>query len=1239
MARLAIQLVGGFIGASIPGVGFGIGAFIGGIIGNLLFPPKGTTTIGPRLQDLSVNASTYGKTIPFGYGTMLYNGNIIWSPGLVEHEKRETSGGGKGGAPSQTVITFTYTASYAILFMEGPISTYSRIWGDTKLLRDPFLVQNADGTIEGDLDILGKFEGNMTFHLGTETQTPDPTMQAEEGIGNISAHRGFAYITFTDLPLEDFGNRIPNTRAEILVNSTRLYPFRTHPNLTTANVRFSMLNFRKTRVFAWDIVSGAMHVAELKITDLSIVKSTVIPAPGGTLHFSSTEDYFRWAFDVFDNFYWPVKDTAVSGDPVRRFLKVNLDSLSWRIGADHGIALRSQGVPYACGNYIDGTGIARTRAMYGVRSGGPDILIWKRFPDLLGGIPDPRGIDIDQSDPFTQITVVDESTLPAFILGNYGPVIDNEGFAWVMNGVVSNQKRYDQVSLVQLNEFGVIWLRNEGLAAFADKDILPGHNIVWGHLGVSFDTTTNSLILLTGSGTRVDVARFNLDTKKIDAQIFGSPTDGGVDIGNATSHQLYSDRRLCFEDLGSWIDYDNRFLDPPNIWFLIGANGGLDQQIAHEIDISTFTLVGNGPDDGGGYNYENWEKPDPPTETFFQWGAWYNPVNHSIVHISSSDSGSPCVRTPYEDVQSYFLDREGITPDDVVNIQTIVDDLLSRSGLTGADIDTSALGREAAADPKFPEFKDVIGFAVDKQQTARNVLEMLSNAFVFHLVESDWKIKAVWRGDVVVNPDIVPIEDLGAHSFGSRRPPEITEVRQQDAELPSRVTVSHIDQQREYQDNTQHAKRAAELVTFTEILNIAYPLVINHSQAKLMAFISLFTAIVGRRTFEFTLPPKYIKYDPGDFLTIPVGGVQERVIISSTDLAGSGLIKMTAMLDDPEVFQPPFGDIANVGTSAPVPQGSTVLGELGLTGSVLYLMDIPLLRDLDDGTGIYMGSTGADGWPGDIVFKSNSGFDYLAFQTFVSVQSSIAGSATTVLADGITTIFDEANSVTVFLVDSTLTLASITEAQILDGANPALLGSEIIQFRDVVDNGDGTWTLSGLLRGRKGTEQHTASHVAGERFVFLDKAQTRRIPENESDIGALRFYKAVTIGASIDDAGAIGFTNTSIGQKPLSVVHVAITRNGSNDIIITWIRRTRVDGGWRDLVDVSLAEATESYSIDILDTPGGTVKRTLTSTTPTVTYTIGDQTTDFSGARDPVDIEIFQISAVVVRGFKTEFTG
>ena len=58
-----------------------------------------------------------------------------------------------------------------------------------------------------------------------------------------------------------------------------------------------------------------------------------------------------------------------------------------------------------------------------------------------------------------------------------------------------------------------------------------------------------------------------------------------------------------------------------------------------------------------------------------------------------------------------------------------------------------------------------------------------------------------------------------------------------------------------------------------------------------------------------------------------------------------------------------------------------------------------------------------------------------------------------------------------------------------------------------------------------------------------------------------------------------------------------------------------------------------------LDAPGGVFKRKLTIVAQTATYTIADQTTDFGGAKDPVDIEIFQMSSLIGRGFKTEFTG
>ncbi len=51
--------------------------------------------------------------------------------------------------------------------------------------------------------------GGFTFHTGTESQTPDPLMEAHLGSGQVSAYRGLAYVVIEDLSLGDFGNSIP----------------------------------------------------------------------------------------------------------------------------------------------------------------------------------------------------------------------------------------------------------------------------------------------------------------------------------------------------------------------------------------------------------------------------------------------------------------------------------------------------------------------------------------------------------------------------------------------------------------------------------------------------------------------------------------------------------------------------------------------------------------------------------------------------------------------------------------------------------------------------------------------------------------------------------------------------------------------------------------------------------------------------------------------------------------------
>jgi hypothetical protein len=125
-------------------------------------------------------------------------------------------------------------------------------------------------------------------------------------------------------------------------------------------------------------------------------------------------------------------------------------------------------------------------------------------------------------------------------------------------------------------------------------------------------------------------------------------------------------------------------------------------------------------------------------------------------------------------------------------------------------------------------------------------------------------------------------------------------------------------------------------------------------------------------------------------------------------------------------------------------------------------------------------------------------------------------------------------------------------------------------------------------------------------------------------------------GPTGDQAGSTVFVNAGGGLKPWSPVHVNGTRNPAGDLTITWVRRTRYGGWWLDHADVPLNEESERYEVDILD--GATVVRTLSAINPTVTYTGAEQTADFSAPQAAISVKVYQLSAVVGRGWPASAT-
>lgn len=296
----------------------------------------------------------------------------------------------------------------------------------------------------------------------------------------------------------------------------------------------------------------------------------------------------------------------------------------------------------------------------------------------------------------------------------------------------------------------------------------------------------------------------------------------------------------------------------------------------------------------------------------------------------------------------------------------------------------------------------------------------------------------------------------------------------------------------------------------------------------------------------------------------------------------------------------------------------------------------PLPTDTIPNQGLLRIGVAADGpsWNGSAVYRSDDGGE-AGGNTFTLLAgldgAATFGAITTNLAVGPFETWDEVNEVEVILTSGSL--ASVSELAVFNGANAALIGDELVQFQNAQLIGENTYKLTRLLRGRQGTEWAIDGHTAGDRFILITPAlYTTAIANNL--IGRELYYKAVSVGNTLTTTDEVAFTYTGRNLKPFAPVHVKGTRNGSGDLTIDWIRRSRVDAEWRDGVGIPLGEESEAYEVDILD--GGNVVRTIEVTSPTASYSAADQTTDFGSAQSSVDVNIYQLSAVVGRGYAAE---
>ena len=505
----------------------------------------------------------------------------------------------------------------------------------------------------------------------------------------------------------------------------------------------------------------------------------------------------------------------------------------------------------------------------------------------------------------------------------------------------------------------------------------------------------------------------------------------------------------------------------------------------------------------------------------------------------------------------------------------------------------------------------VSGLVIERVMSAREALSPLELAYFFDALESGGKIHFRHRGSG--EPVDITSDDLVETQKGADL---LKLTRAQETELPAAARIAYSAVESDYRQAIAASRR---LVGQSGRLSIAeLALVMDADQASRTADAWLFEAWAARERAAFTLPPSRLALEPGDLVSLSDAGQLVRI----TGLSDHGARDIEARSIDPEVYAG--------GITAPRPAGPPA----GIdTGPALgAFLDLPLLTGNEGPEAGYFAATRTP-WPGGIaLYRSaeTSGFDLAAIAT----QAAAIGTTLDPLPPGPEGRLDRATKFRVRL--ETGELASATTVSMLSGANAAAIRNtsgvwEVIQFETATLVAEKTYELTGLLRGQSGTEDAMSSTVAaGARFVLLDAAVVS-IDMTSNTIGLPFNWR---YGPANRDLGNPSYVTeqhafTGRGLKPLSPVHVLGRRTGG-DLEITWIRRTRVGGDSWVATEIPLGEESERYEIDILD--GTTLKRTLATTSPAVTYTAAEQTADFGAPQSSVAVRVYQLSSASVRG-------
>jgi len=1200
MAVLALGLLGAGLAPAL-GIGANIGWMIGSVVGALLFPPAGppaTHEAGPRLGDLTMTSSAYGAPRSIGFGTVRIGGNMIWSTGIREQENVETIEapgkkggmfGGKGGEDS-TYTTYTYFSTFAIAFGEGPAIAVTRIWMDGKIAYD----------ITGDDPSTQKTGLRYRLYEGTQTQLQDSLIVADKGVEATPAYRGTVYIVFDDMPLEDYGNRVPNVTAEITYAGAV-----TRPEVveTYNGLNGTMIYDGEACAYDWErqqlftTITNGVDDAIARINMASgqteqIIDSSYLTQGAGIGNINTAGQML----DVLPTGHI-FAQTGIGNTRV----PIVLDNVTYREITSFGTVgtgtfntpISSVNSKMAVSEYLGGDNVGDAVAIMVVGSKGNNDASVQFFTFLGNTLTYVWDTDTFGDD--------DESVLATWYHSCAGQKT-SQGTFFHSIGLDTS----DSLTIEMINYFIA------GYAGYAEIDGVDTASGTW----------IASVSKLTGADFDPDWAGEILNGAVI---VWDSANQQMLIWGSAASSS--TDRLIAYDVINETVNWrcDTPIDDSPdkhiNYSRLVDHHVGWMGDTANITPYMVNTITGVMEDDGSGGNFVKNPKGGS--------GAWDSRSQSVVAVVNDLSSGAQ--ETDDGPYARYYFNRFGVGPD---TVGAVVNDLCQRVGMAAGDIDTTDL--DAISLP---------GFFVGSSSTARGAIEPLASLYLFDGFESDFKLVFKQRGQSsirTITESQLAIKDAKSGDI-------MTEGRTQEVELPEQFSLTYSDKDNDYTQATQTAKRIQFPTSSMQSKNkvgMSLNIAVDNTTAKQQVEKAMYSSWVERRTYSMKFPWEQLDLDPSDVVTIELdNGTEMEMRLNKLNVGTSFVIDGDGVSQKPNQFL----------STAEATAATGVLNQTIRTSKFVqtWVVDSPLLRDSHDKTDrlsaphyTFQSGFVDGGFRRGSTYFSNDGLTYIRATQMGN--ETPYGSMINALGDppwNNPHAVDSVNTINCIVPVGSALLQSVTRLEMLNSANSAMIlkvdGTvEVIQFQNVTQEADGSFTLDTLLRGRRGTDTMTTGHFAGTKILFLNLSGTTgsQYPVPVELDGLPTYWKGLGALQQYDQAQSISLTTNMRALMPYAPVHVKAVTDGA-DIDFTWLRRNRTGGQMRNSSGtVPMTELAEEYEFEIYtDSAFTTLSATASGdqaglTTPEATYLAADMATDgFTGPY--LYVRVYQISDEVDRGF------